>query len=105
MNTPKFKSHESVKKNGDKYICITCNAIMTHRNNVSCHRNMCKGPRLKVVYSCDSCSKQFLYKFKLEEHAKMHSRESYNCYKCSKMCKRKDLFLSISVSMKVSNLL
>ena len=68
-------------------------STMLIKNNASHHRNMCKGFRHKVIYSCDSCSKQFLYKSKLEEHAKMHSRESCNCDKCGKMYKRKDHLL------------
>ena len=89
MNTPKSKPHKSIIKNVDKYICIKCNAIIRHKNNASHNRNMCKGFIHKVIYSCDSCSKQFLCKSKLEEHAKMHSRDSCNCDKCGKMYKRK----------------
>ena len=78
------------QKSSDGFLCLKCNIVFKHRNNIYRHQQYCKGNKeQKSELKCKFCEKTFKYQSKLSRHEQIHSQESeHQCQACRKVFKR-----------------
>ena len=92
------QSTSKYEKVGDRFKCSQCLSTFSYRNNLHKHFNLYhivkkpKKVRESKIFSCVVCSKTFPKLGHLIRHSVTHTRETYDCPKCSKVYRREDFF-------------
>ena len=88
LGIPVTKALSKTVEEDGVYICKLCKTQIKHQNNVSRHRKLCKGKKIKPEYLCLTCGKKFMYLSQFTIHSNIHTGESYVCDRCEKTFKR-----------------